>query len=628
MLISKKRTPKKAKLRYAEYYNLTEVFDSLYNDSKNGRTFTKLMNIIVSPSNIKLAFRSIKSNSGSNTPGIDKRDISYISRMPEERYVEIMTSKFNSYNPSAVKRVEIPKSDGRTRPLGIPTIWDRLIQQCILQVLEPICEAKFHERSNGFRPNRSAENAIAQCYKMINQYHLPYVVDFDITGFFDNVNHCKLRKQLWGLGIQDKQLLCIIKKILKAPIQMPDGKIVIPTKGTPQGGILSPLLANVYLNELDWWVTSQWETFPSRHTYAGKTNPDGSVQQSAKYNALRKTKLKEMYIVRYADDFKIFCRSYNDAKRAFESTKHWLNERLKLEVNPEKSKIVNLRTNYSDFLGFRIKAITKNKKLKVMSHVSDKAIDKMTKSLTNQIDKIKTPRNSEDEYFEIRLYNSLVVGYHNYYQFATMASIDFNIVHSRLRFVIHNRLSHRLSTKGQLTNKFIAERYGDSRCMRYIRGFPLIPISYVQHKSPMYKRNAICSYTKEGREAIHKSLGVNQGILLKLMRERNTNNSVEFMDNRLSLYCAQQGKCAVLGTPLKFEEIHCHHRLPKKNGGKDNYSNLIIIQKDIHQLIHAVTDETIAILMKSLNLNKVQLQKVNRLRDKAGLPSIAKSSYI
>lgn len=124
------------------------------------------------------------------------------------------------------------------RPLGIPSIWDRLIQQCLLQVLEPICEAKFHERSNGFRPYRSAQNAIAQCYKMIQLQHLYYVVDVDIKGFFDNINHNKLIRQMWNLGIHDKKVLAIVKAMLKAEILFND-IVTVPETGSPQGGILS-----------------------------------------------------------------------------------------------------------------------------------------------------------------------------------------------------------------------------------------------------------------------------------------------------------------------------------------------------------------------------------------------------
>ena len=154
---------KRKKLRHSEYYDLQDCFDKLYAKSKQGEVFTNLIEIISSEENIRLAYRNIKRNSGSHTSGVDKLSIKDIERLSAEKLVEIIQRKFKFYKSKPVKRVEIPKPNGKTRPLGIPTIIDRLVQQCILQVLEPICEAKFHERSNGFRPNRSAEHALSQC---------------------------------------------------------------------------------------------------------------------------------------------------------------------------------------------------------------------------------------------------------------------------------------------------------------------------------------------------------------------------------------------------------------------------------------------------------------------------------
>ena len=376
---------KRKKLRHSEYYDLQGCFDELYAKSKQGDAFTNLVEIISSEENIRLAYRNIKRNSGSHTSGVDKLSIKDIERLSAEKLVEIIQRKFKFYKPKPVKRVEIPKPNGKTRPLGIPTIIDRLVQQCILQVLEPICEAKFHERSNGFRPNRSAEHALAQCYKMIQQQNLHFVVDVDIKGFFDNVNHSKLIRQMWTLGIRDKQLICIIKEMLKAPIIMPDGSTQNPTKGTPQGGILSPLLANIVLNELDWWVSSQWEDMPTRNKYKIIYASNGTVNKGIVYRALRKSRLKEMYIVRYADDFKIFCRKRSDADKVFVAVKQWLKDRLSLEISEEKSKVINLKRRYSEFLGFKLKAVRKGGKFVVRSHMSDKAVKRETEKLNDVV---------------------------------------------------------------------------------------------------------------------------------------------------------------------------------------------------------------------------------------------------
>ncbi|MFD1350885.1 reverse transcriptase domain-containing protein [Oceanobacillus caeni] len=243
------------KYRYNDYYEMTQVFDDLYQKSKNNFSFRNLMNTITSENNIRLAFRMIKTNTGSQTAGVDNITIKDIKDKDLDSYIKMVQANLSNYKPDTVKRVYIPKADGKKRPLGIPTMVDRLVQQSIRQVLEPICEAKFHPHSYGFRPNRSTKHAISRMMSLINIGKMYYTVDIDIKGFFDNVNHTKLVKQMYALGIRDRKLISIIKAMLKAPIQG-EG---IPNKGTPQRGILSPLLSNIVLNELDWWISSQWD---------------------------------------------------------------------------------------------------------------------------------------------------------------------------------------------------------------------------------------------------------------------------------------------------------------------------------------------------------------------------------
>ena len=295
----KTKPTKKGALRNNEYYQMQDNLDQLYKQSNDSKKFSKLMDLIVSKDNILLAFRNIKSNKGSMTYGVNKHNIVNLAESQPDDFVRYIRNRFKNYVPHEIKRVEIPKSNGKTRPLGIPTIEDRIMQQCIKQILEPICEAKFHEHSYGFRPNRSAHHAIARAYTLINLNKLHYVVNMDIKGFFDNVNHAKLIKQMWSMGIQDKTLLKIISKMLKAPVK----DIGEQDKGTPQGGILSPLLSNIVLNEFDWWISSQWATFKTDRDYYKFVNPqNGRVRSDSRYRAMKTTNLKEMFMVRYADD--------------------------------------------------------------------------------------------------------------------------------------------------------------------------------------------------------------------------------------------------------------------------------------------------------------------------------------
>ena len=606
---------KNSKLRHAEYYDMQATLDKLFQDSKARKPFTNLMELIDSDDNIKLAYRNIKRNNGSTTAGMDRKTILDIEKLSEDEYLRIMHAKFRWYQPKAVKRVEIPKPDGRMRPLGIPSIWDRLVQQCILQILEPICEAQFHERSNGFRPNRSAEHAIAQVNHLMYKVKLHYAVDVDIKGFFDNVNHTKLIQQMWAMGSRDKKLICIIRAMLKAPICMPDGTVVHPDKGTPQGGILSPLLSNIVLNELDWWVASQWENMPMHVLTWLKDRPR---------QLKRTSKLKEMYIVRYADDFKIFCRYRSTAEKTYIAVKQWLLERLRLETSDEKSKICNLRRQYSDFLGFKLRVIRKGNQYITRTHMSDKAKRRETEKLIKQVKCIARPENDIDEAKMICKYNAMVIGIHNYYSIASCVNLDCSQIAYQVNQVIKTRLKSRLKKQGSYeSHNFVGKRYGDSQQMRFVHGQPLVPIGYVQHRIPHWKKRTVCKFTAEGRLEIHNNLGVNMHVLLELMRTPCAGRSIEYMDNRISLYAAQYGRCAITGQPLTTSEIHCHHKQPISLGGSDRYENLIIVHWRIHQLIHATQELTIRQVLSEFNLSEKQLSKLNKLREIAGLQQIA-----
>lgn len=634
-MATKVKAQKKAKLRHAEYYDFQTAQDKLYANSQKGREFKNLVEIIAQPENIQLAYRNIKGNHGSKTAGTDGRTIKDLEKLSAEKLVALVQEKLNWYEPQSVLRIEIPKSNDPTkmRPLGIPTILDRLIQQCVLQVLEPICEAKFHEHSYGFRPNRNQEHAIAQVYKNIQLSHYCYVVDIDIKGFFDNVNHGKLLKQIWAMGIRDKKLLCIISAMLKAEV----AEIGFPEKGTPQGGIISPLLSNIVLNELDWWVASQWEEIPTRKKYATGINPNGSENKGNKYKMLRDyTQLKEVTCVRYADDFKLFAKSHKHAKKLFYAAEGWLKDRLGLAISPEKSKIVNLKERYSEFLGLRIRAANhgnvRNPKFVVESHIQKKALEKIAGNMKRLIHDIEFPGHGKQaEHAAVARYNAYVLSVHNYYSMATMICHDLHQIAFSVHKSLKARLRKRLKTAkqagklklGYIIPEYIKKQYGKSEQLRFVRGYALAPIGYAKHRNPMLKRLVINSYTPKGRAEIHKALSGNIGIstMHYLMRNPIHYRSAAYNDNRISLYCAQFGKCAVTGKMLEIGDIHCHHKLPQKYGGTDEYKNLVIVSVDVHKLIHATNPSTIRNYLEKLKLNASQLKTLEKFRSLAKVES-------
>ena len=630
-MANKKKPLKKQKIRNAEYYDMQTAFDKLYADSVSGRQFRNLVELIQRPENIMLAYRNLRKNNGSKTAGVDKKTISDLNKWSDKKLVNHVQRKLDWYVPNAVRRVEIPKDNGKKRPLGIPTIMDRLIQQCILQVLEPICEAKFFKRSNGFRPTHSAENAIAQAERMIQNIGCYYVIDIDIHGFFDNVNHGKLLKQMWALGIRDKKLLSIISAMLKAEV----AGIGFPEKGTPQGGIISPLLSNIVLNELDWWVASQWEEMPTKRNYVHRIYANGTPDKSNTIRALRSyTKLKECYLVRYADDFKIFCKKHSDAVKLFEATKQWLWKRLGLEISPEKSKIVNVKRHYSEFLGFKLKVREKGKKpdgskrYVIEAHVRDKALKKIRARSKEIIGQIRRTYDPKMEYRLIQKYNSYLIGIHNYYCIATHVNLDIHEIAFDVKKSLYNRLKHRLQRTGSISNRYIQEKYGRSREVRYLNGHAVVPIAYVQHRVPMDRKNRVNPYTPEGRTEIHKNLaGLNLAVMNHLMNTPAGQQSVEYNDNRIALYVAQKGKCAVSGIALDANQVDCHHKKPLSLGGDDSYQNLIIVSDAVHVLIHSSSERTIKKYLNDLQLNSKQLAKLNNLRKLAEMPQITPVSY-
>jgi len=561
------------------------------------------MKWIRSDENIRLAYRNIKRNSGSKTAGTNKLTIENVKCLSVEEVILKVKNMFRTYEPGSVRRVFIDKGNGKVRPLGIPTIWDRIFQQCILQVLEPICEAKFYKHSYGFRPNRNTHHAKARFEALINLSGLYHCIDVDIKGFFDNVNHGKLLKQIWSLGVRDKSLLSITSKLLKAKIEG-EG---IPAKGVPQGGILSPLLSNIVLNELDWWVSDQWETFKSNHLYK---------QNGSKVQALKKSNLKECYIVRYADDFKVLCRTRSQAIKMNYAIKDFLNTRLHLETSEEKSKVINLKKNSSEFLGFTFKVKRKGKTRMgyvVQSNMTKKAKSKAFIKIKESVKAIQKKPCIET----VWQFNTVVMGIQNYYSAATQITNNLIELNSCLHKTLYNRLKNtRKEAKFTDMTSTLQKRYRGYEPKYYkIQDMVFVPIYAQRHKTNLCFSQDTCNYTVKGREKIHQSQkAINKNVLSHAMKNFISNRTIEYNDNRISKFIAQYGKCAVTGTELGLTDWHCHHKIPYHLSKDDRFSNLIVLHEAVHRLIHVKDTKKIIAILNSLQLNQKQKEKVNILR--------------
>jgi RNA-directed DNA polymerase len=269
---------------------------------------------VLAAENLRAAWAQVKANAGA--AGVDGRSVAQSAEMLKTDKEEILARlRAGRYRPAAVKAVEIAKADGGRRRLGIPTVLDRVIQQAIHQQLGPLWETKFSEHSYGFRPKRSAHDAVraAQAHIRAGQ---SWVVDIDLKSFFDHVNHDRLMHHI-GRKVRDKRLLRLIGDYLRAPMRLRDGREEPRREGTPQGGPLSPLLANIYLHALDCELEKRGLSF-----------------------------------VRYADDIAIFCSSQRSAERVEASVTAWIERELKLPVNREKSG--HGPSDGTALLGFRL----------------------------------------------------------------------------------------------------------------------------------------------------------------------------------------------------------------------------------------------------------------------------------
>lgn len=406
-------------------------------------TSVELLEEILSNQNMNQAYKRVYRNKGaSGIDGVTVEELKvYLRKHKDELRAQIRKRK---YQPSPALRVEIPKENGKTRKLGIPTVVDRVVQQAISQKLSPIFEKQFSEYSYGFRPGRSCEMAIIQALEYINDEY-EWLVDIDLERFFDTVHHDKLMRII-SHTIKDGDVISLIRKYLVSGV-MVGGKYEDTPVGTPQGGNLSPLLSNIMLNELD-----------------------------------KELEARRLRFVRYADDSLIFVRSEKAANRVLTSITKFIENKLGLKVNVEKSRIS--RPSKTKFLGFGFYYDSNKKKYQPRPH--GKSIQKFQRKLRQL-----TKRNWSIS-LDVRIVKlkQVIFGWVNYFKIANMKKalevIDAKL-RSRLRVIIWKQWKNNKKRIKSLVQLGIPEE--EAKGLTYCRkGYRFIGLSKVVHRALSNKR--------------------------------------------------------------------------------------------------------------------------------------------
>jgi group II intron reverse transcriptase/maturase len=408
---------------------------SMWAEQDPERKFYGLFNLLCDMDWLRLAHDHVATNAGSKTAGCDGINMADFDANLEGNLVDLQRSlRSNTFEACPVRRVYIPKANGKRRPLGIPSIRDRIVQEALRMALEPIFEADFSQLSYGFRPNRRSMDAIRRLQGFLRE-HTKYfwVIEGDIAAYFDTINHRKLMKLL-GKRIDDARCLDLIWKFLRAGVM--ERKLFKATEiGTPQGGIISPLLANVYLHLLDKHM-ERYALLPRE----GRNRRRGKGLANFAY-------------ARYADDFVVLCNGTKEQAMAMRNEIHTLLMDLRLTLSLEKTKVTHINDGF-DFLGFTLKRSMGTRGMVTKVLISKKGIQKHLDTI-----QAATAKDSHQDSVKAKILalNRIIAGWCRYYQYTSKATSQFQ----RPETVTFWRLAHWIGRKLKLKMTEVMRQYGN-----------------------------------------------------------------------------------------------------------------------------------------------------------------------
>jgi len=515
---------------------------------------------------ILAVYRVTSLNQGKYTAGVDGVKMIRGRKGKNEKLRLSLLKDINiSKKPSPIRRVHIPKPNGKKRPLGIPTLSDRINQDILRTTLEPITEYHASDNSYGFRPKRSCHDAIEHLFNKLGKKSAKqWVLEGDIRGCFDNISHEHILKTLKSWEVR-KGIVNIIERMLKSKILFKDITQDVDT-GTPQGGILSPMLANVALTALDDYCCKNFGV----HTPRSKKQGGNYIQNP---------------IVRYADDFVIVCKSEQEAEFIKGEIATFLKENIGLELSNEKTKITHTADGF-DFLGFNIRKYTQ-KSPKSKYHSIGKLLIKPQKekvrNFLRRIKEVLSNNKTAKQESIINMLNPMLQGFGMYHRFAvskeTFKTIDHDLWEKLWRWAKrrHPRKGKKWIMRKYFTTTIPKWVFKDETGDKKIRITASIPtVRFVMIKSGM----RVHADDKETREYWQKRVYTNalsQVYTIKVER----------------LMKKQKGICPCCGDPITKDNIadnmvHAHHMLPRSKGGSEKPNNLTLLHQSCHVLAHQV----------------------------------------
>ncbi|MFI3228378.1 MAG: reverse transcriptase domain-containing protein [Clostridia bacterium] len=560
-------------------------------DFKENKYNMRLLHPMVYESNnVALAIRQLSKSKGRMAKGQDGTSYKTLENYSIDELSEIVKDRLLNKKMDYVKRTYIPKSNGKMRPLGICSIWDKLVEKCIQLVIEPYCETKFVSSSFGFREQVSTHNALA---KVKNQCKtMPFVLSVDLENYFGTINADIAYREMWYIGIKDQIILNYIFRYIKKGYYENSIKVEEPL-GTAQGSILGPVISNIYLHRFDVWLREQSDDWHDKNI--------SKFHNNHRRRNMRLTNLKIGIHVRYADDILVLCDNIEDAQKFEYSIRKYLTQTMKLKVNSDKTKIYDLRKETMKYLGYvfyacpnlDIKSVTQKGTLRVKNILHKDKEDEIVKKCCRLLNDIK----KKTTFKTIQAWNTYVIGLHNYYKGMT----HFYKCFTKIGWRICRKFYHTMHKKVKFIkdetykNNFMNGTYSSWGKKGYFcfSSFPVIEIWWANWDKDLIrgqkgKVSRVNPY--DYKEKSHKT-GVSFEDIKYLTETSRNIKSSRFAMFRVSKYSCTKGASYMTGLKVPVEEYHCHHIVPKYKGGTNDFDNLCVLSSAEHRMLHSKNAE-------------------------------------